>query len=32
MAYIHEREDWPRFRWDDGLLAPLLARVRHQQG
>mgnify|MGYP001373266807 CR=1 FL=1 len=32
MAYIHEREDWPRFRWDDGVLAPLLARVRHQQG
>jgi Fic family protein len=30
--YIHEREDWPRFRWDDRALARLLAAVRHKQG
>ncbi|MGH7242527.1 MAG: Fic family protein [Phycisphaerales bacterium] len=32
MTFVHEREDWPRFRWDDKVLAPLLARVRHAQG
>ena len=30
--YIHEIKDWPRFTWDQGLLAPLLAEVRHKQG
>jgi Fic family protein len=30
--YIHERRDWPRFRWNDGRLAGRLAAVRHQQG
>lgn len=30
--YIHERSDWPEFRWDAGHVAPLLARVRLQQG
>lgn len=30
--YIHKREDWPAFRWDDaGLTSPLVA-VRHAQG
>ena len=24
--------DWPKFRWDDGRLAKLLAAGRHQQG
>lgn len=32
MPYIYEQPDWPRFRWDDGALAALLARVRHKQG
>src|SRR5580704_6104481 len=32
MTYIHEREDWPDFRWDEKKLAKLLAAVRHQQG
>ena len=30
--YIHELEDWPRFRWDTDRLAETLASVRHQQG
>src|SRR5690242_9205156 len=31
-AYIHERRDWPKFRWDAETLAPRLASVRHRQG
>jgi Fic family protein len=30
--YIHEREDWPKFRWDQAALAAALAAVRHRQG
>jgi Fic family protein len=30
--YIHELEDWPRFRWSKGKLAEALASVRHRQG
>jgi Fic family protein len=30
--YIHELQDWPRFRWDnEGFTVPL-AEVRHKQG
>lgn len=29
---IHEKKDWPDFKWDDKKLAPLLAEVRHLQG
>lgn len=32
MTYIHQKKDWPRFRWNEGRLLPLLATVRHQQG
>jgi Fic family protein len=32
MAYIHALKDWPRFRWDEGLVARQLAPVRHRQG
>lgn len=32
MRYIHEREGWPTFRWQDTALAANLARVRHRQG
>ena len=32
MNYIHQQKDWPRFRWNEGRLLPLLAKVRHQQG
>lgn len=32
MNYIHHQKDWPRFRWNEGRLLPLLAKVRHQQG
>ena len=31
-AYIHERKDWPRFRWSAERLATKLAAVRHHQG
>ncbi|KAB2879744.1 Fic family protein [bacterium] len=30
--YIHQRNDWPLFRWDSEKIAPLLALVRHKQG
>ncbi len=30
--YIYERADWPKFRWDDKILAGPLAAVRHEQG
>ncbi len=29
---IYQRDDWPRFRWDQEGLADLLAAVRHRQG
>lgn len=32
MSYIHERSDWPHFRWDSEALAAPLAAVRHKQG
>jgi Fic family protein len=31
-TYIHELQDWPRFRWDHDTLASLLAAVRLRQG
>jgi hypothetical protein len=30
--YIHERADWPRFRWDHERLSARLVDVRHRQG
>ena len=30
--YIHEREGWPRLRWDEAGLARPLGVVRHAQG
>jgi Fic family protein len=32
MVYIHDRKDWPAFRWSEQTLAPRLAAVRHRQG
>lgn len=32
MRYIHERPDWPDFRWDLSALAEPLAAVRYRQG
>ena len=32
MKYIHQREDWPDFRWSDAELSGRLASVRHRQG
>ena len=31
-AYIHERQDWPKFHWNQERLAGRLAAVRHRQG
>jgi Fic family protein len=31
-VYIHERTDWPDFRWDQEGLSTALAAVRHRQG
>ncbi|MDA1044252.1 MAG: Fic family protein [Verrucomicrobia bacterium] len=30
--YIHLREDWPAFRWDEAKLASVLTETRHAQG
>jgi len=32
MTYIHQRDEWPNFRWRDKELAQRLAAVRHRQG
>lgn len=32
MTYIHERKDWPEFRWDEAFIANQLAKLRHRQG
>jgi len=32
VSYIHEKTDWPKLRWDNARLLPLLADVRHRQG
>lgn len=32
MKYIHEDPDWPKLRWHDARLLPLLADIRHRQG
>jgi Fic family protein len=30
--YIHERKDWPRFKWNQASLACRISAVRHRQG
>jgi Fic family protein len=30
--YLHERENWTKFFWDNDKLPPILASVRHLQG
>jgi len=32
LAWIWQQPDWPRFRWDEARLAPLLSRARLAQG
>ncbi|KAA3614219.1 MAG: Fic family protein [Planctomycetota bacterium] len=32
MTFIHQISAWPRFTWDDRVLAASLAAVRHKQG
>jgi len=30
--YLHHREDWPKFRWDNETLLPYVSKVRDLQG
>ena len=30
--YLHERPEWPRFRWDHETLTESLGEIRHRQG
>jgi len=30
--YIHQRQDWPHFHWNQETITRQLASVRHQQG
>jgi Fic family protein len=32
LRYIHQLPDWPRFQWDQEVLAAPLAETRHRQG
>jgi len=32
MTYIHEREDWPKFRWNEAKIAKQLASLSRRQG
>jgi Fic family protein len=32
MTYIHERKDWPHFKWSIEAIGDQLAAVRHRQG
>lgn len=32
MPYFWQSPDWPAFHWKDEELAPLLSKVRHEQG
>ena len=32
MTYIHERDEWPKFRWDEAKITRKLASLRHRQG
>lgn len=31
-GYIHERAEWPKFRWNAEAIAAILGGVRHKQG
>ena len=31
-TYIHERSNWPEFRWDSERISQRLVEVRHRQG
>ncbi len=31
-TFIHELQDWPNFRWNEGALSQRLASARHSQG
>ena len=32
MPYIHQKAEWPDFKWDAGAIAERLGEVRHRQG
>lgn len=31
-VHVHQRDEWPNFKWDNNLLLPALTHVRHTQG
>ena len=31
-VYIYQQKDWPRFKWEQEQLLPLLTKVHHSQG
>lgn len=32
MTYIYEKDDWPKFQWDEAEITKKLAGLRHRQG
>ena len=30
--YIHQKEDWPNFQWDNDIILPYISKVRDLQG
>jgi Fic family protein len=32
IMYVHEQKDWPKFKWDSGVISATLGAVRHRQG
>jgi Fic family protein len=32
MIYIHQLTVWPAFKWENEVISPILAKLRHQQG
>ncbi|MBI3500222.1 MAG: Fic family protein [Bacteroidetes bacterium] len=30
--YIHQRNKWPHFTWDNEVVLPILSNIRHKQG
>lgn len=32
MGYIYQHAGWPKLKWNDARISPLLADVRHRQG
>lgn len=32
LVYIYQQKGWPNFFWDNDMLLPVLAKLRHKQG